>query len=71
MFYVKLTFIALAVTNTLLIRNAVFGDPPLDAHAVPMRWKILATSSLFFWAGAITAGRLLPYTARQLLTNSY
>jgi hypothetical protein len=70
-FYVKLTFIALAVTNTLMIRNAVFRDPKLDEHAVPMRWKILAAASLLLWAGAIVAGRLLPYTSRQLMTNSF
>jgi hypothetical protein len=69
-FYVKLGFIALAVTNTLMIRNAVFRDPALDERPVPARWKILAAASLFFWAGAITAGRLLPYTTRQLMTNS-
>ena len=68
-FYVKLGFIALAVTNTLMIRRAVFADPRLDEMAVPARWKLLATTSLFFWAGAITAGRLLPYTTRQLMTN--
>jgi hypothetical protein len=70
-FYVKLGFITLAVINTLIIRNAVFRDPQLDQKPVPTRWKILASTSLFFWAGAIIAGRLLPYTARQLLTNSY
>jgi hypothetical protein len=69
-FYIKLGFIALAVTNTLMIRRAVFADPRLDEMAVPTRWKILATTSLFFWAGAITAGRLLPYTTRQLMTNN-
>jgi hypothetical protein len=69
-FYVKLGFIALAVTNTVMIRNAVFRDPALDERPVPTRWKILAAASLFFWAGAITAGRLLPYTTRQLMTNS-
>jgi hypothetical protein len=70
-FYVKLSFIALALVNTLMIRNAIFRDPALDEHPVPGTWKVLASTSLFLWAGAIIAGRLLPYTARQLLTNSY
>ena len=70
-FYFKLAFIALALVNTLMIRNAVFRDPNVDERPVPRTWKILASTSLFFWAGAITSGRLLPYTYSQLLTNSY
>ena len=70
-FYIKLAFIALAVVNKRMIRNEIFRDPNVAQRPVSRKWKILASTSLFFWAGAITAGRLLPYTSRQLLTNSY
>jgi hypothetical protein len=70
-FYIKLTFIVLALATTLKIRKEVFRDPQSDVGLVPRRWRILAGTSLLFWAGAITAGRLLPYTNTQLTTNSY
>ena len=70
-FYIKLAFIALALVNTQMIKNEVFRDPNLDERPVPRRWKILASTSLLFWAGAITAGRFLAHTYSQLLTESY
>lgn len=70
-FYIKLTFITLGIVNTLLIRNVVFRDPKVDERQVPRKWKILASTSLLFWAGAIVAGRLLAHTYSQLLTDSY
>jgi hypothetical protein len=70
-FYVKLTFIALGLLTTVRIRREVFGDPGLDARAIPKRWRMLATASLLFWAGAITSGRLLAHTYSKLLTESY
>ncbi|MCH7978259.1 MAG: hypothetical protein IH935_04695, partial [Acidobacteria bacterium] len=39
----------------------------LDARAVPRKSKLLAGASLFFWIGAITAGRLLAYTATRFM----
>src|SRR5207237_985050 len=65
-FYVKMTFIAFALMSTWRIRNEVFRDPRADATPVPGRWKILGGTSVVLWAGAITAGRLLPYTNTQL-----
>jgi hypothetical protein len=59
-YYLKLSFIALAVTLVVKIRNQVLraGEPAsLSRHAA-----ILASLSLFSWAGTITAGRLLAYT---------
>src|SRR5262245_54309180 len=38
-FYVKLTFIALGLVTTRLIRNEVFRDPALDSKAIPTRWR--------------------------------
>jgi hypothetical protein len=66
LWYVKFVFIALALVNTRLIKTRVFRDPGLDVRPVPTNWKILAGTSLFFWAGAITAGKLLAHTYTRL-----
>jgi hypothetical protein len=60
-FYIKMSFVALAVVNMMLIRRRVFRDPAIDTAppASPARW--LAATSIVFWMGAITAGRLMAY----------
>ena len=60
-FYVKMVFIALALINLKMIRTRVFRDPQLDRGPLATNVKVLAVASLFFWLGAITAGRLLAY----------
>ncbi len=60
-FYVKLIFVALAVVNMWLLRSRVFRHPGLDEGPLPKHAKILAGTSLVFWTGAITAGRLMAY----------
>ena len=62
-FYIKLGFIALAVVNMVLIRRRIFRDPALDVDARPIGrfGRLLAATSLVFWGGAITAGRLMAY----------
>ncbi|HLH29561.1 MAG TPA: hypothetical protein VKY31_00055 [Terriglobia bacterium] len=60
-FYVKMIFIALAVINLKALRKRVFGDPLIDKVPPSMNVKVLAITSLIFWLGAITAGRLLAY----------
>ncbi len=60
-FYVKMVFIALAVLTLRLIRGRVFGNPHIDEGPLAGNAKVLAATSLFFWVGAITAGRLLAY----------
>jgi hypothetical protein len=60
-FYFKLAFIALAVATMILIRRRVFGNPSLDLSPVTNGAKLLAVTSLVFWTGAITAGRLMAY----------
>jgi len=60
-FYVKMGFIALAVVNQWMIQKQVLRDPQIDHAPFPGRAKLLAVTSLVFWAGAITAGRLLAY----------
>lgn len=65
-FFVKLGFIALSLVNLKLIRRLVFHDPLIEKRPVQLAGKILALSSLTFWVGAITAGRLMAYVAEFL-----
>jgi hypothetical protein len=60
-FYVKMVFIALAVVNLKMTRTRVFRDPLIDKVPPSRMAKILAITSLIFWLGAITSGRLLAY----------
>ena len=60
-FYVKMVFIALAIVNLRMLKKQVFQDPLIDKVPPSARAKILAVTSLIFWLGAITAGRLLAY----------
>ena len=60
-FYVKMVFIALALINLRLLRNRVFRDPLVDESRLSTQTKLLAVTSLIFWLGAITAGRLMAY----------
>jgi hypothetical protein len=60
-FYIKLLSIALALVAIRLLKRQVFRDPGPDAAPVSMNGKALAWASLFFWAAAITAGRLTAY----------
>ena len=54
-FFVKLVFVALAVTALALTWTRVFRGP----HS----GKILAAFSLVCWFGALSAGRLMAYIA--------
>lgn len=65
-FWIKMVFIAFAVINLRMIQLRVFGDPHLDQKPLSARAQILAATSLFFWLGAITAGRLLAYVGPGL-----
>ena len=60
-FYVKMAFIGLALINLRMLRTQVFSRPPGGDAPPPMKAKVLAVSSMIFWLGAITAGRLLAY----------
>jgi len=61
LFYIKLTFIALALGCGRLIWEQVFRNPLADKIELPMRAKALAAASLVFWIASITAGRLTAY----------
>ena len=60
-FSIKMVFIALALVNLRMLRTRVFRDPLIDKRPLSTNDKILAATSLFFWIGAITAGRLMAY----------
>ncbi len=64
-FWVKMAFIALAVINLRMLKTQVFRDPQIDKGSLSTHVKILAATSLFFWLGAITAGRLLAYVGQS------
>lgn len=60
-FYVKMVFIALAIINLQMLKARVLQDPLVDKKPLSSNAKILAVTSLIFWLGAITAGRLMAY----------
>jgi len=65
-FYAKLAFIALAVWTMTRLKRRVFDDPGMSEADMIRKGATLAKWSLFFWIGAITAGRLLAYTYTHL-----
>ena len=60
-FYVKLILVFLGVINMQLIRNRIFRGPSVSSGVMPSNARMLAMTSLFFWIGATTAGRLIAY----------
>jgi len=62
-FYLKMILIALAVVVMRMIRHRVFGDLTLSETAMMTKGRTLAMVSLILWLGAVTAGRMLAYTA--------
>lgn len=69
MFYLKLTFIALAIWGVRSITRTVFGDESLDVQPANRKARRLAIWSLICWSGAITSGRLLAYTYKYLTAH--
>ena len=61
-FYLKLTLIGLAVAFMQKLKKRVFSDAALSDSDMMLKGEALATWSLVFWVGAVTAGRLLAYT---------
>ena len=69
-FYVKLAFIALAVINVLMLKKEVLArskDGMTNEIPLSMKAKVLALTSMFFWLGAITSGRLLAYVGQKVI----
>jgi hypothetical protein len=59
--WIKFTCMALALVSLRLLRWKVFRNTNLDEGPLPLLSQVLAGASIFFWAGAITAGRLTAY----------
>lgn len=69
-FYIKLAAIAAAIVCLRKIRTQVFGERAnLDTRSVPRNARILAGTSLAFWAVAIIAGRLTAYSRPVVLAT--
>jgi hypothetical protein len=66
-FYIKLSFIGLAVFTMRKMSIQVFDDSSLDEMAMIARGKTMAALSLVFWVGAVSAGRLLSETSKYVL----
>jgi hypothetical protein len=60
-FYVKLLLVFLGVVNMQMLRNRVFRNAASASGVMPSNARMLAMTSLFFWIGATTAGRLIAY----------
>ena len=61
-FYVKLSFIALALVTAFRTRRLIFGaDGATTVGEIPGSAKALAILSMVLWTGAIFAGRLMAY----------
>jgi hypothetical protein len=60
-FYIKMGFVALAVINMAVLRRRVFRRAANGVAALAGVGRALAITSLIFWGGAITAGRLMAY----------
>jgi hypothetical protein len=60
-FYIKMVFVALALVNLQLLKVSVFRGPIADEQRLPANARLLAFTSLLFWVGATTAGRLMAY----------
>jgi hypothetical protein len=66
-FYLKLLFIAVAMSIFIITSRRVFHDPTPESQRLP-RLKLLALSSLACWTGAIVSGRLLAYTFNRIMS---
>ncbi|PYR31980.1 MAG: hypothetical protein DMF92_03580, partial [Acidobacteria bacterium] len=67
MFYIKLSLVAIGLSAMQRIKTRVFDDPGLSEAAMAAKARSMAIWSLLVWTGALTAGRLLAYTALYLV----
>ena len=73
-FFLKLTFILIAMLLFVGFRRRVFADPGKSPDVAVLPWserrlKLAAAAALVCWAGAITAGRLLAYTYNRMMAS--
>jgi hypothetical protein len=66
-FYTKLVLIGFSMTMMVKLNLRVFGDSGLNDEGMMRKGRSLAKWSLICWAVAMTAGRLLAYTAKYLV----
>ena len=62
-FIIKLVLIALAVWVMRALKRHAFPQSGSSNILISRRVRLLAAASLALWGGAITAGRLMAYTA--------
>jgi hypothetical protein len=60
-FYVKMSFVFIALGVMVVMRRRVFRDPDLDDKPIEAFGRFLAAASIVCWFGAITAGRFMTY----------
>jgi hypothetical protein len=63
-FYIKLSLIAAGLWLYFVMLKGVDEQSPL-----PISGRVLGAASLLCWAGAVTTGRLLAYTAKRILAT--
>ena len=66
LFYIKLSFVVLALWIFAVIGKRVFSGDTADAMGARISNKQLATLLLCLWAATIMAGRFLAYTYTRL-----
>ena len=68
-FYLKLTLISIAIVLFGAICRRLYREGEALANPMPAKLRVLAAASMFCWAAAITAGRLLAYTYTRLMAT--
>ena len=66
LFYIKLSFVVLALMTFAVIGKRVFSGVSADAMSARVSNKKLAALLICLWAGTIMAGRFLAYTYTRL-----
>jgi hypothetical protein len=68
-FYMKVSLIALGMWLYVLMARHLADDGRLGGSGAASAPRFLAAASLACWAGAVTTGRLLAYTAHRILAT--
>jgi hypothetical protein len=61
-FYLKMTFVLIAMAVMAVMRRQVFRDSGLVNKPIDGAGRLLAIASIVCWFGAITAGRFMTYS---------
>jgi hypothetical protein len=65
-FYLKMSFVTLGVIAMGSLYSKAFDDQNLSEEDMIVKGKTIAKFSLFFWIGAISAGRLMSETYKYI-----